>query len=98
MNVIIDQRTGYWWAAQLELEVGYWWRILWEPTSQHLTAYYRGRWEVGGFYHKGHTPKDLWPLMRETQHEGRRRALVANAPVPPVLEERLPDALWRAEG
>ncbi|MGW4791803.1 hypothetical protein ACWEPC_05220 [Nonomuraea sp. NPDC004297] len=98
MKVIIDSNTGCWWAAQLEQEVHHWWQILWEPGGQHLTAYFRGHWQVGGVYRKGRDPHELWPLMRDIQGKARRLAANEAVPVPPVLAEHLPDALWRAAG
>ncbi|MFC4010529.1 hypothetical protein ACFOY2_25100 [Nonomuraea purpurea] len=99
MNLVTDLETGRWWATKLEEEVGHWWMVMWEAGGQHLTAYFRGHWDEGGVYRMGRTPHELWPLMRETQHEGRRRAILSRAPmIPPLLVEQLPDALWRAAG
>ncbi|MEU6712947.1 hypothetical protein ABZ897_15815 [Nonomuraea sp. NPDC046802] len=99
MNLVIDLETGRWWAAKLEEEAGHWWLVMWEPSGQHLTAYFRGHWQVGGVYRMGRTPHELWERMRETQAEARRwaEAKAERVPVPPLLLE-LPDALWRAAG
>ncbi|MFC4014638.1 hypothetical protein ACFOY2_45960 [Nonomuraea purpurea] len=98
MNLVTDLATGRWWAATIEEAVGHWWLVMWGASGQHLTAFYCGHWDEGGVYRMGRTPHELWPLMRETQHEGRRLAIAERVPAPPLLAEQLPDALWRAGG
>ncbi len=95
----VRDRTGRAWADQLELETGCWWLVL--QIEELVIAFYRGYWNTAGVYHSGnlHDPEPLWACIRETQHQSRLWAARNGVrPVPPVLSEELPQALWRAAG
>ncbi|MEQ4723747.1 hypothetical protein [Nonomuraea sp. B19D2] len=95
---IIDVGKGRSWAAGVEKHCYGWWTVLWEPWGQHLTAFLKGPWGEGGTYRKGRTPRDLWPAVLEAHDQCRRLATAQAAPVvPPLLVDKLPDDLWKAD-
>ncbi|UBU16697.1 hypothetical protein [Nonomuraea gerenzanensis] len=98
MNRVSD-RTDRGWADRLELETGYWWLVL--QVEELVIAFYRGYWNPAGVYHTGdcYDPEALWACIRDTQHQSRLWAIQNGVrPVPPVLEQQLPDALRTAVG
>jgi hypothetical protein len=57
---LVPDELGWAWAAHLQLYVAGQWLVLWEPGSQHFTAFYLGDTAEGGAYRKAQTPQGLW--------------------------------------
>ncbi|MEU6718973.1 hypothetical protein ABZ897_46555 [Nonomuraea sp. NPDC046802] len=56
----VPDELGWAWAAHLQHHTCGKWLVLWEPGSQHFTAFYLGDTAEGGAYRKASTPRGLW--------------------------------------
>ncbi|MEQ4726032.1 hypothetical protein [Nonomuraea sp. B19D2] len=56
----VPDELGWAWAAHLQRHTCGWWLVLWEPGSQHFTAFYLGDTTEGGAYRTASTPQGLW--------------------------------------
>ncbi|MEV1249898.1 hypothetical protein [Nonomuraea sp. NPDC049750] len=56
----VPDELGWAWAAHLQRHTCGQWLVLWEPGSQHFTAFYLGETAEGGAYRKAGTPQGLW--------------------------------------